>query len=101
VVRRLIIQTYNHAKRLVIVVVGFTIFLIGIVMIVLPGPGLPVVLLGLTILATELLWARQLLKKFKETTDQISSPKKARAFFLRCKLKVQQKVPYFFKKAVN
>ena len=97
-VRRFIIQTYKQAKRLVIVVVGFTLFLIGIIMIVLPGPGAPIVLIGLAILATEFLWARRVLRKFKETVDQMSTPQKAKAFFLKNKLRLQQKVSQFFKK---
>jgi uncharacterized protein (TIGR02611 family) len=70
-VRRLIIHTYRQAKRVVVIVIGFTILLIGIVMIALPGPAILVIPAGLTILATEFLWARRLLQKFKETTDKI------------------------------
>ena len=40
-------------KRLVVAVVGFTILAMGIAMIVLPGPALVVIPLGLGILATE------------------------------------------------
>jgi len=99
VVRNLIIQTYKQAKRVVIVVIGFTILVIGILMIALPGPGILVIPIGLAILATEFLWAKVLLKKFKETADQISTPQKAKAFFLKHKLKLQQKVSQFFKKS--
>ena len=78
-VRRLIIHTYRQAKRVVIVVIGFTILLIGIVMIALPGPAVLVIPAGLAILATEFLWAKRLLQKFKETTDKIR-PHRVRAF---------------------
>ena len=60
-------KTIRRIKRMVIAVVGFTVLLIGIAMIVLPGPAILVIPLGLAILATEFLWARRLLKKFKNT----------------------------------
>jgi tellurite resistance protein TerC len=97
-VRRLIIHTYLQAKRLVIIVVGFTVLLIGIIMIALPGPAILVIPIGLTILATEFVWAKLLLKKFKDTANQINSPKKARLFFNRIRLKVGQSVSQFFGK---
>ena len=78
--------------------IGFTILLIGIVMIALPGPAILVIPLGLTILATEFVWARIVLKKFKDTADQIAAPRRIREFFLRIKLKVQQKLSPLFKK---
>lgn len=53
------------AKRIIIGVIGFTIFLIGVAMIVLPGPAFVVIPLGLAILATEFIWARKLLNKLK------------------------------------
>jgi uncharacterized protein (TIGR02611 family) len=55
----------RQAKRLIIAVVGFTVLLIGIAMIVLPGPAFIVIPVGLGILATEFVWARSLLKKVK------------------------------------
>lgn len=58
--------TLKKAKRLIIGVIGFTILLIGIVMVVLPGPAFIVIPIGLGVLATEFVWARRLLKKVKE-----------------------------------
>jgi uncharacterized protein (TIGR02611 family) len=60
-----VLETLKQAKRLIIAVVGFTVLLIGLAMIVLPGPALLVIPLGLGILATEFVWARSLLKKVK------------------------------------
>lgn len=72
----LLLKTLRQTKRVILIVVGFTILLLGIVMIVLPGPAIIVIPLGLGVLATELLWARTLLHKLtsrfqkrKETTD--------------------------------
>ena len=59
-------RTLRQAKRIVITVVGFTVLGIGVTMIVLPGPAIIVIPIGLGILATEFVWARTLLKHAKE-----------------------------------
>jgi uncharacterized protein (TIGR02611 family) len=61
----LVVKTLKQAKRLIVSVVGFTVLLIGIAMIVLPGPAFIVIPLGLAILASEFVWARRLLNKIK------------------------------------
>jgi uncharacterized protein (TIGR02611 family) len=53
-------------KRTVIAVVGGTVLMIGIAMIVLPGPAIVVIPAGLAILALEFVWARRLLEKSRE-----------------------------------
>lgn len=53
-------------RRAVVAVVGFSVLLVGVAMIVLPGPAFIVIPLGLAILATEFVWAAKLLKKAKE-----------------------------------
>ena len=58
--------TYKMARRIVILVVGATVLLVGIVMIVTPGPGLIVIPLGLAILSIEFAWARHWLRKVRE-----------------------------------
>ena len=50
-------------KRAVVAVIGFTVLLIGLAMVVLPGPAIVVIPLGLAILATEFVWARRLLER--------------------------------------
>ena len=61
-----VITTLKQAKRLIVIVVGFTVLLAGVAMLVLPGPAFIAIPLGLAILATEFIWARTLLKKVKE-----------------------------------
>lgn len=57
---------WKHARRLVILVVGGSVVLFGIVAAFLPViPGVLIVPLGLAILATEFVWARRLLKRAK------------------------------------
>ncbi len=59
-------KAIRRIKRIFIGVIGFTVLLIGIAMMVLPGPAILVIPLGLAILATEFVWARKLLKKVKD-----------------------------------
>src|SRR5688572_27018366 len=49
-------------RKAIVAVVGFTVVLLGVVMVVTPGPALVVIPLGLAILATEFVWAKRLLK---------------------------------------
>lgn len=60
----------RHAKRVVILVVGSTVLLIGAALLVLPGPAFVVIPLGLAILATEFAWARRWLRHVKETAER-------------------------------
>ena len=54
---------FTWLRRSVVAVIGFTVLLIGLAMVVLPGPAVIVIPLGLAILATEFVWARRLLEK--------------------------------------
>ena len=58
-------ELYKKVRRLVMAVIGFTVLLIGIVMIATPGPSILVIPLGLAILATEFIWARRLLNQIR------------------------------------
>lgn len=44
-------------------VVGVTLVIVGIILLVLPGPGLALIALGLVVLGTEFAWARALLTR--------------------------------------
>jgi len=63
----LIRKGMQQAKRLIIAIMGFTVLLTGITMIIIPGPAIVVIPLGLGILATEFIWARRLLARAKNT----------------------------------
>ncbi len=54
-------------RRWVIIGVGLTVLFIGIALLVLPGPAILVIPLGLAILAGELVWARTFLQKIRRT----------------------------------
>jgi tellurite resistance protein TerC len=58
--------TYKMAKRVAIALVGSTVLLIGIIMIVTPGPAFIVIPLGLAILGLEFAWARLWMRRLRE-----------------------------------
>lgn len=65
VIRQLIDLSVRQARRLVIAVIGTTVLLLGIALIVLPGPAFIVIPVGLAILAVEFAWARRLLHRVR------------------------------------
>lgn len=67
----IVLKTIGQAKRLIVIVVGFTVLGAGVAMIALPGPAVVVIPVGLAILATEFIWARKLLGKVKERIESI------------------------------
>lgn len=66
-------KTIKQVKRLIIAVIGFTVLLIGLALIVLPGPAIVVIPIGLGILATEFIWARRLLRKVKSIASKVKN----------------------------
>ena len=67
---------YKQIRKLVIFLIGTSIVLIGCVLFFTPGPAIIVIPVGLAVLATEFIWAKKLLKKFKETTSSIAQSAK-------------------------
>ena len=67
---------YKQIRKLVIFLIGISIVLIGCVLFFTPGPAIIVIPIGLAILATEFIWAKKILKKFKETTSSIAKSAK-------------------------
>jgi tellurite resistance protein TerC len=66
-------MTYKVARRIVIAIVGFTVLLLGIVMIVTPGPAFIMIPGGLAILGLEFAWARHWLRKARRTISNQSA----------------------------
>jgi hypothetical protein len=50
-------------RKLIYSVLGVTVLLVGIAMIVLPGPAFLVIPIGLAILAGEYAWARRIIRR--------------------------------------
>ncbi len=59
--------TYKMTKRIVTTLVGSTVLLIGIVMIITPGPAVIVIPLGLAILGLEFAWARLWMRRLRHS----------------------------------
>jgi uncharacterized protein (TIGR02611 family) len=72
-----VFRTLKQAKRLIVIVIGFTILAAGIAMIVLPGPAFVVIPAGLAILASEFIWARTLLHRVKERIERLRGKNRA------------------------
>ena len=66
------VETVRQARRIIVAVIGFTVVLAGIVMIVTPGPGWLVIVLGLSILSAEFVWARRWLRRIKKTGSELA-----------------------------
>jgi uncharacterized protein (TIGR02611 family) len=73
----------KYARRIVISIMGGTVILIGIAMLVLPGPGLVVIPVGLAILATEYAWAHRWLRFIRESAEKGADKLGIRPFLSR------------------
>jgi uncharacterized protein (TIGR02611 family) len=60
----------RSGKRVAVTIAGFAVLLAGIALLVLPGPGWLLIFVGLTILATEYVWAQRLLNAAKRKAEQ-------------------------------
>ncbi len=74
---------YIWARRIAVSIVGGTVLLIGVAMLVLPGPGLLVIPLGLAILGVEYAWARLWLRKVKSRTADVMDVLRRNTPFMR------------------
>ena len=57
------------AYRVVILVVGLAIIAVGVALLVLPGPGWAVIILGLVVLAPDFVWAERTLAPVRRFAD--------------------------------
>ena len=58
--------TYKFARRIIVTLVGSTVLVLGVIMVVTPGPALVFIPLGLAILGLEFAWARAWLRRLRE-----------------------------------
>jgi uncharacterized protein (TIGR02611 family) len=58
--------------------VGMTLLVAGAAMLVLPGPGIAVILLGLVVLSAEFQWAQRVLAWVRERTSDLKNHAQAR-----------------------
>jgi len=79
-----ILAKLPHPVRWVLtMVVGFILLILGLIMMVTPGPGLLFIFFGLSILALEIEWARELNKQGMQGLERIVA--KIKSFFNRKK----------------
>ena len=71
--KRAVNFTYKTGRRFVVAVVGVTVLLIGVVMIITPGPAFIVIPVGLAILSIEFAWARYWLKRLRAAISRRNS----------------------------
>lgn len=68
----------RNGKRFAVSIVGFVIVLAGVAMLVLPGPGILVVIAGLAVLATEYVWAQRALELAREKAKAAAAKARSR-----------------------
>lgn len=61
-----VFKTLQQTGRVLRIGAGFTLLMLGVVLLVGPGPGWLVILLGLGLLAVDFAWARRLLNRMKQ-----------------------------------
>lgn len=68
----------DTAWRLTVFMVGVSLMSLGVVLLVLPGPGWAMIAVGLVVLASEYVWAQKLLhplrKKLSQARQKASQP---------------------------
>lgn len=68
-----------HPLRwMTVAIIGGTFVLVGIALLVLPGPGIAFIIVGLAILATEFVWAETLLHRVKRGSQKAWNGAKSR-----------------------
>jgi len=66
-------SVWRHARRVAVLVIGTSVVLVGIALLVLPGPAFVVIPAGLAILSLEFVWARRLLAKARQKALELSN----------------------------
>jgi uncharacterized protein (TIGR02611 family) len=64
-------STLRTARRVFVALTGGIVTLVGLAMLVLPGPAIVVIPIGLAILAVEFDWAKQWLRRLKEKAAEV------------------------------
>jgi uncharacterized protein (TIGR02611 family) len=64
-------RSIDQVRRFFKILGGFTLLLVGAIMVFTPGPGWLVIFLGLTVLAAEFVWARRLMDKMKSQSTRL------------------------------
>ena len=81
-------------KKFFIALIGGTLLLVGVALLVLPGPGLPVIAAGLALLATEFFWARRAWQRTKCAVARARRRSGLRDWLRRIRGRVNVKPPH-------
>jgi hypothetical protein len=71
-------------RRVAAVVGGFGLLLVGAALLVLPGPGIPLVAAGLALLSLEFRWARRLRDGLLRRAARVGPASRARRIAVGC-----------------
>lgn len=77
-VRGFMLWVLRSVRRIVVTLVGALLILLGVIMIVTPGPGWLTIIAGLGVLSTEYTWARRALAHCKARYGQARDKVKSR-----------------------
>jgi uncharacterized protein (TIGR02611 family) len=67
----MLFSSIDQVRRFFKILGGFTLLLVGAVMVFTPGPGWLVIFLGLTLLAAEFVWAKRLMDRMKQEGNRL------------------------------
>lgn len=82
-IKNLLAKLPHPVRWVLTMVVGFILLIMGLIMMVTPGPGILFIFFGLSILALEIEWARELNKQGVQGLEKIVA--KIKSFFNRKK----------------
>ena len=82
-IKKLLSKLPHPVRWALTMVIGFVLLILGLVMMITPGPGLLFIFFGLSILALEIEWARELNKQGLQGLELIVA--KIKAFFQKRK----------------
>ena len=63
-------------RLLVVSTVGSTLFIVGLILLVLPGPGIPVLIAAFLVLGLEFAWAERFLHRLRHHATKLN-PRRA------------------------
>ena len=75
--RRVLRAGAKSAWRAVIAVIGVSVILFGVILFFTPGPAILVIPLGLSILATEFVWAGRLLRNVRDGAKSVMAARRS------------------------
>jgi Putative transmembrane protein (PGPGW) len=70
-----------HARKALTISAGVVLLAVGAALLVLPGPGVPLIIAGLTLLGAHFAWARKLRERASNAGHRVV--RRLREFFFR------------------